>query len=332
MKYATMISSLQQAQEQARALELLGYDTLLANETKHDPFVLSALMATQTTSVELMSYIVVAFARTPMLTAHSAHDLNSLSKGRFVLGLGSQIKAHITRRYAMPWSRPAARMKEYIQALHAIWDCWYAGKPLQFSGHFYSHTLTSPMFTPQDTQHGRPKVMLAAVGPAMTKVAAEIADGLLCHSFTTERYLRQVTLPSIEQTLLAHGRPRSQFRVVGMPLLAVGTNSQELSASIAAAKRQIAFYASTPAYKAVLDCHGWGDVQPEMLRLSKRGQWQEMGELLRDDILQAFCIIGTPDECARQIRQRYTGVYDQICGYQGDSTGLPPQILKTLKQ
>lgn len=331
MKIATMVNTLQEAQSDAQQLEALGYDAIFTNESKHDPFVMTALAAERTTTIELMTYIAVAFARTPMLAAHSAHDLNSLSKGRFVLGLGSQIKPHITRRFSMPWSHPAPRMREYIRALHAIWDCWYDGKPLKFESEFYSHTLTSPMFIPVDKEYGRPKVMLAAVGPEMTKVAAQVADGLLCHSFSTERYVREVTLPTIERELAAHGRARNDFRLVGMPFIAVGEDPEALGKSIQAVKSTIAFYSSTPAYKPVLDLHGWGDVQPELLRMSKLGQWQDMGELISDDMLNTFCVVGSATECARALTLRFAGVYDMIGGYASGVTGLPASILAAVR-
>lgn len=332
MKFSTMVNTLAQAQGEAAGLEALGYDALFTNESKHDPFVAAGLVVDRTTRVEIMTYIAVAFARTPMLAAHSAHDLNSLSRGRFTLGLGSQIKPHITRRFAMPWSNPAPRMKEFIQALHAIWDCWYDEKPLKFEGKFYSHTLTSPMFIPEDRQYGRPRVMLGAVGPEMTRVAAEVADGLLCHSFTTERYLREVTLPTVQRVLAANGRDRAKFRLVGMPFIAYGANSGELAKAVAAVKKSVGFYCSTPAYRAVLDLHGWGDVQPEMLRLSKQGQWQQMGELISDDILHTFCVIGDAKQCATQLRQRFDGVLDLICGYSGSGPALPAEVLAELRR
>lgn len=331
MKFSTMVNTLPQAQADAADLEALGYDALFTNESKHDPFVAAALVADRTSHVEIMTYIAVAFARTPMLAAHSAHDLNSLSKGRFTLGLGSQIKPHITRRFSMPWSNPAPRMKEFIQALHAIWDCWYDDKPLKYEGKFYSHTLTSPMFIPEDRGYGRPRVMLGAVGPEMTRVAAEVADGLLCHSFTTERYLREVTLPTVQRVLAANGRDRSKFRLVGMPFIAYGETEQALAKAIAAVKKSVGFYCSTPAYRAVLDLHGWGEVQPEMLRLSKQGQWQEMGALITDEMLRTFCVVGNATQCAEQLRSRFDGVLDLICGYSGNGPDLPPPVLAQLK-
>ncbi len=331
MKISTMINNPSQALADSQRFEQLGYDVLFTNESKHDPFLLSALAAERTSRVEIMTYIAVAFARTPMLAAHSAHDLNALSKGRFTLGLGSQIKPHIERRYSMPWNHPAPRMKEFIQALHAIWDCWYDGKPLKFEGKFYSHTLTSPMFIPLDKEFGRPKVALGAVGPHMTQVAAEVADGLLCHSFTTPRYLREVTLPTIERVLKANGRTRDQFRIVGMPFVAVGESDELLEKAIAGAKKTISFYASTPAYKAVLDLHGLGDIQPEMLRLSKLGLWQDMAALVNDDLLNTFFVIGNAAACARELSSRYDGVFDLIGGYSNGEPGLPADVMQAIK-
>ena len=332
MKISTMINTLPQAQAEAAQMEALGYDVLFTNESKHDPFVLAALAAERTSQLEIMTYIAVAFARTPMLAAHSAHDLNELSKGRFTLGLGSQIKAHIERRFSMPWTHPAPRMKEFIQALHAIWDCWYDGKPLKFEGRFYTHSLTSPMFIPLDTQYGRPKVALGAVGPHMTKVAAEVADGLLCHSFTTPRYLREVTIPTVDRVLKANGRARDKFRLVGMPFVAVGETDELLETAVAGAKKTVSFYASTPAYKAVLDWHGLGDIQPEMLRLSKLGRWQDMAALVSDELLNTFVVVGNATACARELSRRYEGIFDLIGGYAGSSPGMPLEVMLAIKQ
>jgi probable F420-dependent oxidoreductase len=331
MRISTMVNTLPQARDESAQLERQGYDALFTNESKHDPFVLAALMAEHTARVELMTYIAVAFARTPMVVAQAAGDVNVLARGRFTLGLGSQIKPHITRRFSMPWSHPAPRMKEFIRALHAIWDCWYEGKPLDFRGEFYTHTLTSPMFIREDKSYGRPKVMLGAVGPAMTQVAAEAADGLLCHSFTTSGYLREVTLPTIERVLLQEKRTRADFTVVGMPFIAMGETQAELDRAIAAARRHVAFYASTPAYRAVLDFHGWGELQPEMLRLSKLGEWQEMGQRVSDRMLETFVVIGNASACARQLRERFEGVLDLMCGYSENAPGMPAALLAALR-
>ena len=198
----------------ARALEEAGYDCGFSAELKHDPFLPLAVATQATSRLEIMTSIAVAFARNPMTLANLGHDLNAASGGRFIMGLGAQIEPHVTRRFSMPWSRPAERMREMILAMHAIWDCWHEGKPLDFRGEFYTHTLMTHYFTPDDHQYGRPKVMLAAVGPAMTRVAAEIADGMLCHIFTTPRYMHEVTIPQIEKTLAAADRDRAKFEIV----------------------------------------------------------------------------------------------------------------------
>ena len=298
--------------DRVAALEAAGYDTLGTSEVSHDPFVSAAIMAERTCRAEIMTGIAVAFARTPMVLAMAAHELNLVSAGRFHLGLGSQVKAHITRRFAMPWSHPARRMRELIQALHAIWDCWYDGKPLDFRGEFYSHTLMTPYFTPPDTQYGRPRVHLAAVGGLMTEVAAECADGLLCHSFTTERYVREVTIPAIEATLVRNGRPRADFELTGSPFLAVGDTEEALAAAIRDAKEKIAFYGSTPAYRGVLDLHGWGALHEELHAQSKRGAWDSMTALIDDNVFDAFALAGTSEAVAVQLRTRFAGLFDRL--------------------
>lgn len=302
---------LDKAASSAKYLEECGYDGILAAETSHDPFMPLLLAAEHTSRIELYTSIAVAFARNPMVLANLAHDLNAFSKGRFTLGLGSQIKPHITKRFSMPWSNPAARMKEMIQAINAIWDCWYDGKPLEFRGEFYTHTLMTPMFTPTDTQYGKPKIVLAAVGPKMTETAATVADGMLIHAFTTEKYLREVTVPTVEKTLKEVGRKREDFQLI-YPAFAVTADTEEGFNQVKTATcKQIAFYGSTPAYKGVLDLHGWGDLQPELNRLSKIGQWDEMGTLIDDDILSAFAVVGEPKDVISGIKKRYAGLIDR---------------------
>jgi probable F420-dependent oxidoreductase len=312
MQFAATIDSMTIACRDAHSLERDGYEVALTNETAHDPFLPAALLAEHTTKVEIITGIAVAFARTPMGVAQCAHDLNAFARGRFTLGLGSQVKAHITRRFSMTWSHPAARMKEFVEALHAIWDCWYEGKPLNFRGQFYEHTLTSPMFMPTDIEYGRPRVMLAAVGELMTETAAEVADGLLCHGFTTPRYLREVTLPAVERVLKARGRSRAQFRIGGGPFMAVAEREEDLAEQIRAVKERIAFYASTPSYRGVLNLHGWRDLHIELLRLSKAGRWREMGALIDDEVLRTFCIVGTPMQAAQELVRSYSGILDIV--------------------
>ena len=210
----------------AQQLEAKGYDAMLSAETSHDPFFPLLLAAEHTERIELMTSITVAFARNPMILAQIAHDLNSYSGGRFILGLGSQIKPHITKRFSMPWSKPAARMREMILAMREIWNNWYQGKALDFRGEFYTHTLMTPMFTPADNDHGAPRVVLAAVGPLMTEVAGEVADGMIAHSFTTKAYMENVTLPAIERGLAKAGRKRSEFELC-YPGFMVSDTSEE---------------------------------------------------------------------------------------------------------
>ena len=297
--------------ERARKLEAEGYDGIGSAELASDPFLPLVLAAEHTERVELSTSIAVAFARNPMTVALQAHDLHAYSKGRFVLGLGSQIRPHIEKRFGMPWSRPAARMREFVLALRAIWDCWYNGEPLCFEGEFYRHTLMTPMFVPPERGYGAPRVFLAAVGPRMTEAAAEVADGLIAHAFTTERYLRAVTLPAVERGLARAGRRREDFEICA-PLFvrAAGDESER----VVALRRQIAFYGSTPAYRPVLALHGWGEMQTELNRMSKRGEWVEMGRLIEGDVLDAFCLSAPPEGFADELAGRFGGLIDRFLG------------------
>ncbi len=292
-------------------LEAAGYDGAMTVETSHDPFLPLVLAAQNSERIELMTSIAVAFARTPMLLANIGHDLNSFSKGRFIMGLGSQIRPHITKRFGMPWSSPAKRMREFVLAMRAIWDCWHKGEKLDFRGEFYTHSLMTPMFTPLDSQYGAPRVFLAAVGPLMTEVAGEVADGIILHAFTTEKYMREVTLPSLEIGLARGGRKMEDFEVSYPAFIVSGRNEEEFNATKDAVCKQIAFYGSTPAYAPVLGIHGWGDLQPELNRLSKEGKWDEMGTLISDDILNEFAIVGEADAVADKFEQRFGDVVDR---------------------
>lgn len=297
---------------QARDIEARGYDGAVSAEMSSDPFLPLLLAAEHTERIELMTSIAVAFSRNPMIVANLANDLQAFSKGRFILGLGSQIKPHITKRFSMPWSRPAARMREFIQAMRAIWACWYQGEKLDFRGEFYTHTLMTPMFTPTDNPHGAPPVVLAAVGPKMTEVAGEVADGMIVHAFTTPRYLAEVTLPAIERGLARGGRARRDFQVCMPPLVVTGRDEKEWAASRTGVAKQIAFYGSTPAYRGVLELHGWGPLQSELNALSKQGQWDAMGELITDEILDEFAVVAEPASVAGAIKARYGGLLDRV--------------------
>ncbi len=240
-----MMGELTAVPARVRALEEAGYDAAISAETSNDPFFPILLAAEHSERIELMTSIAVAFARSPLNLAQIGHDLNLYSKGRFILGLGSQIRAHITKRFSMPWSKPAARMRELILAMRAIWDCWYEGTRLDFRGDFYTHTLMTPMFTPTENDYGRPRVFLAAVGPLMTEVAAEVADGVIAHGFTTERYMREVTLPAIDRGLAKAGKKRSDFEISCPVFVVTGADEDAYVRARTATSRQIAFYGWT---------------------------------------------------------------------------------------
>ncbi len=299
----------------ARVLEDQGYDGIWTAETAHDPFFPLLLASQQTEEVELGTGIAVAFARNPMNLAQIAWDLQAASGGRFLLGLGSQIKPHITKRFSMPWSHPAARMRELILAIRAIWASWNDGTKLDFQGDFYTHTLMTPFFNPGPNPHGNARIFLAGVGERMTEVAGEVCDGFLCHGFTTERYLREVTVPALERGAAKAGRTLADIEISGPAFVVTGTDEEEMAASVAGTKQQIAFYGSTPAYRGVLELHGWGGLQDDLNKMSKEGRWKEMGELVDDDMLHTFAVVGEPEQLADGLRDRYGDVVQRISFY-----------------
>jgi probable F420-dependent oxidoreductase len=289
----------------AGQLEAAGFDGIWTGETSHDPFLMSLCVAQGTTAASVGTSIMIAFARTPMVTAEAGWDLAEHSRGRFILGMGSQIKPHIERRFSMPWSRPAARMREYVLALRAIWACWRDGTPLDFEGEFYTHTLMTPMFTPADHGFDLPPIYVAGVGDLMVEAAGEVADGYFAHAYTTVEYFERSTLPALERGLEAAGRDRAELVVCGSPFVVAAHRDEDLEAGIAAVRQQIAFYASTPAYEPVLAAHGWEAVRPELTAMSKQGQWVEMASLIDDEMLDAFCVVGTPSACGAELVRRW---------------------------
>jgi probable F420-dependent oxidoreductase len=296
----------------ARELEDAGYDGAYTFEGPHDPFFPLLLAAEHTERIELSTAIAIAFARNPMTLANIGYDLQLASKGRFALGLGSQIKPHIEKRFSMPWSAPAARMRELALAIKAIWTCWQDGTPLRFEGDFYRHTLMTPFFNPGPNPHGPARIWLAGVGPTMTEVAGEVADGFIVHPFNTERFLREVTLPALERGFAKSGRSREGFEI-SFPLLTItGDTEEELAAADAAVRAQMGFYGSTPAYARVLELHGWGDIHPELNRMTKSGGWGELGSLITDEMVDAFAVRGRAEELPGLIRARYGDLVDRI--------------------
>lgn len=310
-----LVADLAKAGQTARELEEIGYDGVFTAEVNHDPFFPLLLAAEQTERIELGTGIAVAFARNPMTLANVGWDLQSFSSGRAILGLGSQIRPHIEKRFSMPWSAPAARMREFILAMRAIWACWNDGGPLDFRGDFYQHTLMTPFFNPGRNPFGVPKVFLAAVGERMTEVAGEVADGVVLHGFTTERYVREVSLPALTRGWTTGNHARETFEVTAPIFVVTGTDEEELANARALTKQQIAFYGSTPAYRGVLELHGWGDLQGELNALSKQGKWSEMGNLIDDQILETFAVVAEPERVAAGLEARFGDVLDRISFY-----------------
>lgn len=302
----------------ARQREVAGYNGLWTAETGHDPFLSLLPVAEHTEDIEMGTGIAVAFARNPMSMAYVANDLQLFSKGRFLLGLGSQIKPHIERRFNMPWSHPAPRMREYVQALRAIWDAWNTGERLDFRGDFYSHTLMTPFFSPGPNPYGAPKVYLAAVGDHMTRTAAEVCDGLQPHPFTTVRYLQERTMPLVQEGLAASGRSLDDFSIAFSAFVVTGSTEEQMAAAAAGVRQQIAFYGSTPAYRTVLELHGWGELGVELNTLSRGtddDRWAAMGKLIDDEVLSTFAVIAEPEQVGPALLERFGGTVDRLQFY-----------------
>jgi len=296
----------------ASKLERRGYDCCWTAEINHDPFLPLVLAAEHTTRIELGTSIAVAFVRNPMTVANIGWDLQAYSDGRFILGLGSQVQPHIEKRFSMPWGQPVRRMREFVVALREIWACWRDGTKLRFEGDFYTHKLMTSMFTPEPQPHPFPKVFVAGVGEAMTEMCSEVADGLLAHAFTTKRYFEEVTTPALLRGMQRSGRQRSEFQLSAPIFVVTGNDESELAAGAVGTRKQIAFYGSTPAYRRVLELHGWGDLHTELHRLSLEGQWDAMGSLIDDEILEAFAVVAPVDTVASKIRGRCDGVIDRV--------------------
>ncbi len=312
---ATLHNDLARVGDQAASLEERGFAGAFTAETSHDPFLPLVLAAESTERLDLGTSIAVAFARNPMTLAHTARDLNEFSEGRMILGLGSQIKPHITKRFSMPWTAPAARMREFIAALEAIWDCWDTGEPLRFKGEHYTHILMTDFFNPGPASHGRPRVFLAAVGPLMVKVAAEQCSGWMVHPFTTPEHFASVALPKMRGYMDDANRPHDEVEVSLPAFVVTGNDEDEMAASAIAIKQQIGFYGSTPAYKDVLDFHGWGDAQLELNSLTKSNRWAELADVIDDGMLKTFAVVAEPDDVEDALEKRYGGLVDRVSRY-----------------
>jgi probable F420-dependent oxidoreductase len=308
----------------ARGAEELGYARLLTTETKANPFLPLVLAAEHTERIELGTCIAMAFTRSPLHLAHLGHDLQRYSQGRFVLGLGSQVKAHVERRYSSIWSHPAERMRDVILAVRAIWRSWNEGTDLDYRGRFFRHSLMTPFFSPPPSVFGPPPILLAAVGERMTAVAGEVADGVMLHSLASTRYIRERALPALERGLRTAGRQRGHVEMYCPVLVITGDTEDEFQIARDAVRRQLAFYASTATYRSVLELHGFQNLQDELSALAKRGGWAEMGALINDDVLDAFSVTGPPEELSARIVERYGGLVDRVALYAPYSPAVSP--------
>ena len=322
------------AAERAKELLAAGVDGLFTFEGPHDVFLplIVAAGSSDVPDTDLMTNVAIALPRSPMHLANLAYDLQLLSRGRFRLGLGSQIKPHIENRYGSTWSRPAQRMRETVLAVKAILGSWQDGTRLDFRGEFTKHTLMPPTFVPGPNPYGVPPVLLGALGPVMTRTAAEVADGLLVMPFHSHRHFRERTLPAVAEGLELAGRePLSdrRFDIYPQAIVAMGETAEEIEAASVGVRFLLAFYGSTPAYRPVLDVEGWGDLQPELNALSKAGDFARMVELIDDDVLRTLAVVGTPAEAAAEIERRFGDVADRVCAYFPGTTH-PPETVRAL--
>ena len=321
MKVGTGLSGGSPAEiaESARRAERNGYDIVSSSETSHNPFLPLAIAAEHTERVELRTSIALAFARSPMDMAYIAWDLARLSNGRFTLGLGSQVRGHIVRRFGMDWTPPAPRMRDYVLALRHIWDAWQNGTKVEYESDNYKFNLMPPVFNPGPIEHPDIKVSISAVNTNMLRVAGEVCDGVLLHSYSTHKYTREVLLPNLTRGAARRGRTLKDLAVTGAGFIVTGHDQQELERQKKITRGRIAFYASTRSYAPVMSAHGWDDTASKLYRMSVDGQWNDMPDQITDEMLEAFAVIGTYDEIVPRIKAAH-GDYATSLGF-----GLPAE-------
>ena len=319
--------------ERIAQIERDGYDGVISLENRHDPFIPLALGAMHTDRLLLKTGVAIAFPRSPMVTANTAWDLQALSGGRFELGLGPQVRGHNERRFSVPWSAPAPRMREYVQALRAIWRCWAEGEPLAFDGDHYTFTLMTPNFTPEPLDCALPRISLGAVGPAMLKLAGEVADGVQLHGFCTREYLQAQVLPELEAGFARTGRSRGDFEISCGAFVATGADDAEVAKMIDAVRVRVGFYGSTRAYWPVFEQHGLQELGEELNHLSKTEGWDQMAGMVSDEVVRLFAVVGTHDEIADVVRARFGGLVDTIAlaPLPGVDVQLPPDVIESIR-
>jgi probable F420-dependent oxidoreductase len=300
----------------AQAAETIGFDAIWTSETQHDPFLPLTHVAGATSRLHFGTAVAIAFARSPLIVAHTAWDLAKQSNGRFMLGLGTQVKAHIERRFGMTWSPPVPRLREYVQAIRAVWTAWQTDSKLNFRGSEYKLTLMTPFFSPGPIDHPNVPIFIAGVGMPLCKLAGEVADGFHVHPYHTRQYLSEVVLPAITDGAQKADREPEAIEIATMAFVALSEDE------IAAQRQQVAFYASTPSYRPVLDLHGWGKVGEELGSLAARGKWDEMPQLITDEMLEAFVIIGSWDDIADKLHAKYDGLLDRVGLYRPFVSGV----------
>jgi probable F420-dependent oxidoreductase len=301
--------------EVAKAAEDLSFAGLWTSETKHDSFLPLAVAATGTERLSLGNSVAIAFSRSPMVTAQLAWDLQDLSDGRFILGLGTQVKAHITRRFSMPWDKPAARLRDYVLALRAIWGSFQNEGSLKYEGKFYQHTLMTPFFNPGPIDHPEIPIYIAGVNTRLARLAGELCDGFHVHPFHTPEYVRQVVEPAVKEGAEAEGRAPSDVELATSVFVITGDSGEAIEQQREKMRAQAAFYASTPTYRTVLDVHGWGEVGERLGGLAREKKWDEMPKQITDEMLHAFAVEAAPDEVGPALVERYEGLIDRVALY-----------------
>lgn len=293
-------------------LKQIGYDGMYSFEGAHDGFMPFVIAAEHTETQVLSTQVAVAFARNPLTLAYQANDLQTLSKGRFILGLGTQARQNIEKRFSMPWGKPVTRMRDMIGAIRAIQHTWQTGEPLRYEGEYYRHTKMQPMFTPKPNPYGPPPLMLGAIGKPMTRAAGELADWFIVIPFSTDKFVRETTFPALSEGLEKSGRNWDDLELAVQCMIATGADERSYAEAITRTRYQIAFYGSTPIYQKALEAEGWGDLHPTLRQMTREGKWMEMGSLITDEMLERFAVVGEPKDIGRKLFDRFGDWADRL--------------------